>query len=110
MKDKGNMYKNRIDKNVNNSQRVYSTLNNDNIVIKKVNDNKKTNDFRSIDRKIYDIMHSNDYIYKADVVIVMKDKTINKKIVGKNGNNLITIDNEYINISDIIDIYKEKRN
>ena len=41
---------------------------------------------------------------------MLKDGTINKKIIGKTKDKLITMDNEYINISDIKDIYKEKRN
>lgn len=115
MKEKGNMYKSPIDKEINNSQKVYSTLyENQNNNSNNSNDSmkiKKNNiDYRSVDRKIYDILHSNNYIYKANVTIVLKDKTINKKIIGKTKDKLITMDNEYINISDIEDIYKEKRN
>lgn len=115
MKEKGNMYKSPIDKEINNSQKVYSTLyenqnNNSNNSNNSMKIKKNNIDYRSIDRKIYDILHSNNYIYKANVTIVLKDKTINKKIIGKTKDKLITMDNEYINISDIEDIYKEKRN
>ena len=37
-------------------------------------------------------------------------EVISVKIIGKTKDKLITMDNEYINISDIKDIYKEKRN
>ena len=37
-------------------------------------------------------------------------RATDKKIIGKTKDTLITMDNEYINISDIKDIYKEKRN
>ena len=44
------------------------------------------------------------YVYKIDAEITLKDKKVTKKIIGKNNNNLITIDNELIPIQDIIDI------
>lgn len=116
MKEKGSMYKSPINKEINNSQKVYSTLyesdannsNQSNLTNNFIQ--KNITDYRSVERKIYDILHSNDYIYKANVTIVLKDGTINKKIIGKTKDKLITMDNEYINISDIKDIYKEKRN
>lgn len=58
----------------------------------------------NINYKINQIFASPRYVYKADVKINMKDKTITKKIIGKNKNHLITIDNELIPIKDIIDI------
>ena len=89
MKEKGNMYKSPINKEINNSQKVYSTLYENDTKINNqsnlTNNYVKKNiiDYRSVDRKIYDILHSNDYIYKADVTIVLKDRTINKKIIEK---------------------------
>ncbi len=59
---------------------------------------------KNINQKINEIFSSNNYIYKADVEIKLKDKDINKRIVGRNSTHLITIDNELIPISDIIDI------
>lgn len=116
MKEKGSMYKSPINKEINNSQKVYSTLyesdanNSDQSNLTNNFIQKNITDYRSVERKIYDILHSNDYIYKANVTIVLKNGTINKKIIGKTKDKLITMDNEYINISDIKDIYKEKRN
>ena len=43
-------------------------------------------------------------IYKADVSITTKDGIILKRIIGRNSTHLITIDNELVPISDIIDI------
>lgn len=106
------MYKNRIEKDLKNCQRIFSTLNKDEVILNNnnVNDINNKKDLRTIDRKIYEILNSKDYIYKADVVIVFKDKTVSKRIIGRFKNKLITMDNEYIDIADIIDIYKEKRN
>ena len=67
MKEKGNMYKSPINKEINNSQKVYSTLYENDTKINTqsnlTNNYVKKNiiDYRSVDRKIYDILHSNDY-------------------------------------------------
>lgn len=59
---------------------------------------------QTIYQKLNTIFNSTKYVYKADVVIKTKDGTLTKKIIGKNQNHLITIDNELIPLSDIIDI------
>lgn len=59
---------------------------------------------KEIKEKINQIFNSTEYIYKADVEITTKDKKINKRIIGRNNHNLITIDNELIQISEIVDI------
>lgn len=99
------MYKNKITKPIQNSQLIYSTMNKDNV------DKQKKPTHRILDRfaleqKIYNILHSKNYIYKADVTIVTKDDILKKTIIAKSGNKLITFDNEHINIDDIIDIYQ----
>ena len=62
-----------------------------------------------INKKINQIFSSNNYIYKIETIITLKSGEINKKIVGKNKYNLITIDNELIPIDDIIDIKINKK-
>ena len=100
-----NMYKNNINKKLNNTQLVYSTMNKNNVDIDIIKGNKM-NDSKSIDTKINEIFNSVDYVYKADVHIVTDSEILNKRIVARNHNNLITFDNEYIPISIIRDIYK----
>lgn len=98
------MYQKKIEKNFQNVQKVYSTLyNND---IKDIKDDRKVvyNKY-NIEQKIYNIFKSPTYVYKADVTIETDDGIIDKRIVGKNRNSLITIDNEYIPIDKIRDIY-----
>ena len=102
MKELPKMYQNRINKNIDNAQKIYSSLDNRNIKNIEQNKNRKY----EIEQKIYNIFNSKDYIYKVDVTIVTDNGSIEKRIVGKNRNNLITIDNEYIPISSIRDIYK----
>ena len=96
------MYHNKINKTVNSIQKVYSSI-----------ENHKNNELRqnkyssiSIDQKIEQIFKEKDFVYKADVEIITDTETIKKRIVARNQNNLITIDNEYIPISIIRDIYK----
>lgn len=59
---------------------------------------------KNINQKIHSIFSSSRYVYKADVEIVTKNGVLTKKIIGKNNSHLITIDNELIPISDIVDI------
>lgn len=100
MKKLPNIYKNDITKKSDNNEIVYYSFeNNDRNSIGEL-------DGRNVLQKINSIFTSNNYIYKADVEIKLKDKTINKTIIGKNKTHLITNDNELIPISDIVDIKK----
>ena len=68
-------------------------------------DSKKPKVFANkINKKIRDIFNSSSYLYRANVVITFKNGEVTKKIIGKNNNQLITIDNELIPIDDILDI------
>ena len=106
-KDLPKMYQNNFNKEINNNRCVFSSL------IDKKEERKKEQvinnnyDRFTIEQKIFNIFNSKDYIYKADVTIVTDTQTLQRRIVGKNSNNLITIDNEYIPISIIRDIYKK---
>ena len=96
------MYQTKINKPINSIQKVYSSINNSNTEDRSYN---KYSDI-SLDKKIDNIFNSYDYVYKADVTIVTDEGTVSKRIVARNKNNLITIDNEFIPISVIRDIYK----
>lgn len=101
MKELPKMYQNKINKKIDSIQKVYNSFEDRTT---KVSDIKYGN--ISIDKKIEDIFTSPEYVYKADVTIVTDKETIKKRIVARNKNNIITIDNEYIPISIIRDIYK----
>jgi len=106
-KDLPKMYHNNFDKEINNNRCVFSSLIDKKEEIKPkeiIKDNRY--DRFTIEQKIFNIFNAKDYIYKADVTIVTDNQTLQKRIVGKNNNNLITIDNEYIPISIIRDIYR----
>ena len=107
MKELPSMYHSSINKEINNNERIYSTLYNDsNIISNKSFINNRNN--LTVEQKIQNIFNSPNYIYKIDVVIVTDNNKVNKRIIGKNKNNLITMDNEYIPINTIRDIYIEK--
>ena len=96
-----NIFKNDINKKIDNNEEVYYSYNSLERIDKK--ETKKEN----ILQKINTIFISSNYIYKADVEITLKDKTINKRIIGRNKTHLITVENELIPISDIVDIKRK---
>ena len=98
------MYQNKIKREVPSIQKVYSTLDNRSDIRDERINTRYSN--ISIDKKIDNIFNSSDYVYKADVTIITDNETLKKRIVARNRNNIITIDNEYIPISIIRDIYK----
>lgn len=111
MKELPKMYKNNINKEINNNSKIFSTINNDrNVTEEKRNpfniENGKYN--YTIEQKIANIFNSPNYIYKIDVVVLTGSGPQNKRIVGKTKTYLITMDNEYIPISSIRDIYIAK--
>ena len=65
---------------------------------------KKLPEGLNINQKINAIFNSPRYVYKADVNIKLKDEIIKRRIIGRNSIHIITIDNELIPISDIVDI------
>lgn len=89
-------YANKIEKNLNNNKSYSVTRNEEKVLERGIENN--------INQKIKSIFKSKNYIYKAKVKIILKDKTILKTIIGIKNNNLITIDNELISVSDIVDI------
>ena len=96
------VFANRISSSAAHNDTVYYTNSNHKEEINNLN-NKK-NKYQNINQKINSIFNSPRYVYKANVKIKLKDETIKRKIIGKNSLHLITMDNELIPISDIIDI------
>lgn len=106
MKDLPKMYQNKFDKDIKNNERYFSTMQykkENRIPSSDIIINNKNN--YTVEQKIYNIFNSPNYIYKIDVTIVTDSATLNKRIVGKTKTNLITMDNEYIPINSIKDIY-----
>ena len=104
MKDLPKVFQNNVDKKFNNNSSVYySSKDNRSLNIEEVKDN------RTILQKINEIFSSPNYVYKANVEISLKDKKVTKRIIGRNKDFLITMDNTLIPISDIVDIKSIKK-
>lgn len=107
MKDLPKVFHNKIEKNITNNEMIYYSdkkKSDSNFDHTNKNERKK-----NINQKINQIFSSSNYIYKANVEISLNDKKIIKRIIGRNKEYLITMDNELIKIDDIIDIKFKKK-
>ena len=105
MKDLPKVFKNNVDKKFNNNNSVYySSSENRNTSLK-----ENTEDNKNVLQKINEIFSSPNYVYKANVEITLKDKKITKRIIGRNKDFIITMDNSLIPINEIMDIKSIKR-
>lgn len=95
------LFANKINKPLNNNEKVAVTKNEEREVVE---ERKPISSEKNVLEKIKEIFDSPRYVYKADVKITLKDKTITKKIVGKTQTHLLTLENELIPIQDIVDI------
>lgn len=98
------VYANKIEKQVSNNERVAYSKTNEERNSEMLENSTTTNMAVNINQKLNSIFNSPRYVYKAEVEITLKDKIIVKKIIGQNQNYLITLENELIPISEIIDI------
>jgi len=101
MKDLPKVFHNKIDKKFDNNKCVYYSNST-------YNENRSL-DTRTVLQKINEIFSSPNYVYKANVEITLKDKKVTKRIIGRNKNYIITMDNDLIPISDIVDIKSTKK-
>lgn len=101
MKDLPKVFHNKIDKKFDNNRSVFYSTNS--------YEDNEIKDSRIILQKINEIFSSPNYVYKANVEITLKDKKVTKRIIGRNKNYIITMDNELIPITDIIDIKSIKK-
>ena len=93
--DKPKVFANPINKKIDNVQDLFRS-DKDSRSINPVDVNKKINE----------IFASRNHVYKSRVRITLKDKVIEKEIVGKTNINLLTLDGDLIRITDILDIEK----
>lgn len=85
--------------------KVESDGNNEKVYYKSKPEIKETSN-KNINQKISEIFNSSNYIYKAKTNIKLKSGWTEKTIIGKNSTHLITMENELIPITDILDIKK----
>lgn len=102
------VYANKIDKDVKNNKRVYySSFDEKKEDVRSgstADTNRPNLDGKTVPQKLYAIFHGPNYVYKADVTLTIKGRDVNKKIIGYNAQNIITVDNDVISIADIEDI------
>jgi hypothetical protein len=101
VKDLPKVFQNNVNKDFKNNNNVFYSRNS--AIQNEVKDSK------TILQKINDIFSSQNYVYKANVEITLKDKKITKRIIGRNKNYIITMDNMLIPITDIVDIKSIKK-
>ena len=94
------VFANKIDKELKNNETIYYNKNEE----RKKKKKESLSSILTVNQKINQIFSSTRYVYKADVIITTKNGKMNKRIIGRNRNELITMDNEVINVNDIIDI------
>ena len=104
MKDLPKVFHNEIDKHFNNNETIFYTGQD----TKSEQDVAKKNEHININQKINAIFSAPNYIYKANVEIKLKDKIVTKRIIGRNKDYIITMDNDLIPIKDILDINSKK--
>lgn len=95
------VFQNKIDKQINNNSKFFYSANN-NI------ENKEKKGIIDVRKKINDIFSSSNYVYKAEVLIKTDENEIDTKIIGRNKNYLITMNNKTIPIDIIRDINIKK--
>ncbi len=93
MSEKPKMYQNKIVKEIHNNKQVFTSF-----------DRPHYNTI-DIKKKINMIINSNTFIYSKLVHILIGNDMIKRKIIGIYDNKLVTIDNEFIPIENIKDIY-----
>lgn len=87
----------------NNVEQYYSKEDNLKTNLELTNDNMKP---IIIKKKINDIFNSSAFIYKVNVIITTVDGDKECTLIAKNNDSLLTLNNEKILISDILDIKK----
>lgn len=101
MKELPKVFHNKIDKKFDNNRSVFYSNN--------TYEEDRSVDTRTVLQKINEIFSSPNYVYKANVEITLKDKKVTKRIIGRNKNYIITMDNDLIPIGDIVDIKSTKK-
>ena len=67
-----------------------------------INKNSEVLESKNINTQIKELFSSEKFVYKADVLITLNNKeVIEKTIIGKTNNSLITMDDELIDISKV---------
>ena len=89
-----NIFKGKAPKNLNQTSSIINNQNED-IILEEIEE-------VSVNKQIKNIFSSDSFVYKADTIITLiSGEVINKTIIGRTNNSLITIDDELIDVSKI---------
>ena len=99
------VFANKITKTIKNNEKIYTSNPEENIKTQSTNQN---NNSTNIEKKIFKILNSREYMYKIPVKIETTTEKMKTTIIGKNKKNLITLDNKLIKIEDIKNIEIDK--
>lgn len=91
-----NVFANPISKDLKNGQELYYG--------NSISKGDRNADTKSVMKKINDIFNARNFIYKRRVRINTNDNVLEKVIVGRTEHSLLTMENESILISSILDI------
>jgi len=100
---KENLFVNKYDKEFKNNNTVFYSKNPE---YREQKEHYEVREVVDVRKKLNEIFNAPDFVYKADVLIFLKDKKVEKTIIAKNASSIITLDNETIRINDIVDIKK----
>ena len=97
-KELPNIFKGNSPKNLNQRETILKNNSNDNII----NNYEEIIEEKSVKKQIKDVFSSENFVYKADTVITLTSgEVIEKTIIGKTNDSLITMDDELIEVSSI---------
>jgi hypothetical protein len=100
-----NLYVNKIEKVIDNNERVFYSALKPEVVVENVSELPIDDENQSVGDKVDELFNSPNYVYKMHATITLKDKTVmSKDIIGQMEGKLITIDEDLIDIDDIRDI------
>ena len=92
-----NIFKGKAPKNLNQTSSIINNQNED-IILEEIEE-------VSVNKQIKNIFSSDSFVYKADTIITLiSGEVINKTIIGRTNDSLITIDDELIEVSKIAKI------
>lgn len=107
MKKLPKIYQNELNRNICNNKKVFDSLKEDELVIG-TEEELKTTDERyktmTVDEKIKELINQKSYIFNIPITLVFETYEEKCQIAGVVNNNIITMDNKIIKISDLKDI------
>lgn len=98
MKKLPKIYQNTINKNINNNKKV--------CYLKNIDEYQQES--KSIEDTLDTIFNGMGYAYNIPVVITTKNKVYNTSLISKTKDNIITLDNDVISLSEVLDIKIDK--